>query len=420
MIPIKTKIFIDRILGIPAVYFLNIFARILGYILRIDHSLNKPVKNIVVCKFMGMGSIIQSTPMLQTLKKNYPECNLIFITSKANKEIIENIPVIDEAIYLDDDSFFTLITSTFLILLRLWRKKINLYFDLELYSFFSTIITTLSIAVNRFGYYRRANNYRLGIYTHMMYFNNNAPVIQIYLQMCRMAGCCQIIDTLIPVETKEKDWHSLKQKLNLTSDSNYLVINPNASAFFLERRWGKDNFIQLINEIVCSFPNTIIILTGNRHEFSYVDSIAKQVNVEFQDKIINTSGILTVSDLILLIKNAKLLISNDSGPMHLGLLTNTKTIGLFGPGSPQHYTNNAKNLHVFYEQVYCSPCIYNFDTPPCKGDNQCMKRIKVLQVFWEIKNILETGNISNKQINTSNIVYAHMNNNGPLGVIDRA
>ena len=90
-----TKIKIDRKLGKPVVIGLNILARMLGFTLRIDHSFNKPPRTIAICKFMGLGNIIQATPLIQTLRKNYPDAVITFITRKSNREIIELIPFID-------------------------------------------------------------------------------------------------------------------------------------------------------------------------------------------------------------------------------------------------------------------------------------------------------------------------------------
>src|SRR5258708_1026972 len=104
----NSKVIIDKVIGRPLVFLLNIAARVLGKILRPDHSLSQAPKKIVVCKFLGMGSIVQATPLLQTLKKNFPSSKIIFVTSKANKKLIEmftlsnpsfgRLPMVDEVL----------------------------------------------------------------------------------------------------------------------------------------------------------------------------------------------------------------------------------------------------------------------------------------------------------------------------------
>ena len=102
----------DKVVGLPIVYFLNILARILGFFLRIDHSLTKSVKTIVVCKFVGMGSIVQSTPLLKTLRKKYPNTKIIFVTNKTNVSLFHFIDEVDDVFYVSDKGILSLISSS--------------------------------------------------------------------------------------------------------------------------------------------------------------------------------------------------------------------------------------------------------------------------------------------------------------------
>ena len=100
------KIIIDKLIGTPLVYLINASARFLGFILGIDHSLDKPFKTIVVSKYVGLGSIIQATPLLQTLRKNFPDSHIIFVTSASNKVLLDHIPEVNEVLTISDKTFF--------------------------------------------------------------------------------------------------------------------------------------------------------------------------------------------------------------------------------------------------------------------------------------------------------------------------
>ena len=69
---IKNQIVIDNLVIRPIAYLLNFLVRIVGKITNIDHSLDKEFKTIVICKFKGLGSIIQSTPMIESFRNTYP------------------------------------------------------------------------------------------------------------------------------------------------------------------------------------------------------------------------------------------------------------------------------------------------------------------------------------------------------------
>ena len=173
---LKTELFIDRTVVKFGVLLLNVIVRVVGKVLRIDHSLHKEPRVMAICKFKGLGSILQSTPLIQTIRANYPDVQIVYVTTESNRKLAQSIPEINTVVTLNDSSFTTLIFGFFPFIYRLIRLRINHYFDLEIYSNFSSLVTTLSMATNRFGYYLRSSQYRLGIYTHMMFYNIDSPI----------------------------------------------------------------------------------------------------------------------------------------------------------------------------------------------------------------------------------------------------
>jgi hypothetical protein len=98
----KQRILAHRILAVPIAFVFNGIARLLGKLLRRDHSVtSENVKVIVVAKLIGMGSILQSVPLLRKLKRRYPNAKLIFITMKSNRELLSRLSVVDEILVLD-------------------------------------------------------------------------------------------------------------------------------------------------------------------------------------------------------------------------------------------------------------------------------------------------------------------------------
>ncbi len=410
---LKTKIVIDRIVGLPLSYGLNLLARILGFLFRINHSFDKPIKTIAVCKFVGLGSIIQTTPLLQTLRKNYPEARIIFITNNSNNALLKYIDGINQVISISDKGFGPLVISTIAMLLKLWKQKPDVYIDLEIYSNYSSMVATMSLSRNRLGFFKNDKTYRKGIYTHMLYFNIKSPISQTYLQFARLMGCKTIVPGLfintanIPQNTGEV----INQKLS-TRLEKYIIINPNASDLRLERRWALENFVTLINNMCNEFPDRQLVLIGAKNEEPYVSHLFSKLSSK--KNVIDSSGKLSVSELIGLIFNAELMVTNDTGPMHIAFALKTKTVSLFGPCSPQQY-GGLENTITIYKNIYCSPCVHEFLIPPCKGDNQCMKKITVTEVFNSARATLN----SEVKFTNPQPEIDYTNGNRPLGIILR-
>ncbi len=383
----------------------------MGKILSIDHRLDVPFQRIVICKFKGLGSIIQATPMIQALRETYPGAEITFLSTKSNATFLSKIDVIDKVITVDDSSSWRLIASLSKAIFKMLRNRPEVYIDLEIYSNFSTLVTIATLAKNRIGFYLRSSSFRMGIYTHMMYYNTNVPISEVYLQIARLMNPSANSSGLFPIFKSTADLALPKEIQN----DNYIVINPNASDLRIERRWAGQKFKQLTEQILADYPEKKVVFIGAPSEASYV----KEVLMDYSHpNLVNLAGKTTVDELIQLIYKAELVITNDTGPMHIAFACNTPTIALFGPCSPDQYGWNA-NTKIIYKQVYCSPCVHEFITPPCKGNNSCMQLITLQEVMEEVNEFYQnSAKFSDTKNNSKkNINYNH--ENIVLGMVNR-
>ena len=108
----------------------------------------EPPKIIVVAKYLGIGSILQATPMLKGLKDKYPDSKLIFVSLKSNKGLLSKYEFIDEILCVDDSSLFQIVTTSFHVIAELISRKIDLFFDLEVHSTYGSLMCLFSCAKN--------------------------------------------------------------------------------------------------------------------------------------------------------------------------------------------------------------------------------------------------------------------------------
>jgi ADP-heptose:LPS heptosyltransferase len=302
----------------------------------------------------------------------------------------------------------------------LWTNKADLYIDLETYSYYSTAVATLSCARNRFGFYRVERNIRMGVYTHMMFFNARAPIYQSYLQMARLAGCKAIIETLYNFPISDDLRSSAKEKVKTAcgnSDGGTVIINPNASDLRIERRWPLENFVSLVKNLSIAYPLKTFLLIGAANENEWVNEIHQKLDEETKKKVFNTAGLFSLGELFAVIDSGELIITNDTGPMHISFSLGRPTVSLFGPASPSQYGQNPSAFGI-YKNIYCSPCVHDFLTPPCKGDNQCMKQITVEEVFDLCKRVFSLAQKEVK-IESSSMGYLKKDGTTSLGIVER-
>ncbi|RFC55894.1 glycosyltransferase family 9 protein [Brumimicrobium aurantiacum] len=403
----KHQLAIDNYLIKPIAFLMNFLVRIVGKILSIDHNLNRDFKKIAVCKFKGMGSIIQATPMLEALRKQFPDAEIIFVSTKANATVLKKIDSIDTVVCLNDKGIFKLISTTLSALYQLVKKRPDVYIDLEIYSNFSTLFTLFTFSKNRIGFYLRSSSFNMGIYTHMMFFNNNVPISEVYLQISRLFGTNHTKNKLFPL-------HKNTPKYNAIPDQKYIIVNPNASDLRLERRWGADKFKALIKQLVVAYPSMQILVVGSKDERPYSTKTVEGIN---HPNVKNIAGKTSIDELISLIHHATLVITNDTGPMHIAFACETPTVCLFGPCSPDQYGGNAYTT-VIYKKVFCSPCVHDFNISPCNGDNVCMKLISVDEVFNSAKNHLD-DQFEPKLMHQQQTIYYSDKGQKTLGLVRR-
>jgi len=352
---------------------------------RRDHRIPPAdVRVICVAKYAGMGSILSALPLLAALKARYPHAQLVFLSSRKNATLLERVTTIDERLYVNEDSLQGIALSTLELCWRLWRLRPALYIDLELYSYYASMIAALSGARNRLGFYRKSTVFKRGLFTHLVFFNTVSPVHELYLQLGYVAGCRAPTEghadpRLRQLQLRPQDREEVQAVLGKwqSNAAPLLVVNPNASDLCLERRWPLEHFAVAIAALLDKVPALSVVLSGAPTEREYVAGLHSLLT-RYEGRVANFAGQLSVGGLLALLERADCVLTNDSGPMHMAFALGRPTIALFGPGYPKHYAMlaNSTCTIVFYEPVICSPCLYHSDTPPCGGDNQCMKLIR--------------------------------------------
>ncbi len=388
----QNKVLLDRIVGTPSAWGLNLAARSLGRALHRSHTIEPgSVRTIVVTKLLGLGSIIQATPLLVGLKRAFPQARIHFLTTRANRLLVERLPSIDQGLYLDDHAPLRFARDTLQALVGFAREGIDLYFDLEVYSAASSCLSALSLAKNRFGLYRHSAGFKRGLFTHVLYFNVNKPIRQIYLQLLAMTGATEPFSTeLERIALRPEDRSNLAAQLAAAGQrlpEKYVIVNANASDLLLERRWPASHFQRLLAMLV--ERGHAPVLTGAPSERAYVTDLWRGLPEPIRARTANLAGLIGLAELFALIEGAACVITNDTGPMHVSFSLNRPTVCLFGPGSPEHYGIERPNTQILYKGIFCSPCIYETDQPPCHGQNVCMQWITPEEVLRATEGLLQ-------------------------------
>lgn len=363
---------------------------------RNSNPVTKPleVRNIFISKYFGMGSILLATPMIRGLKSHFKNARITFVTFDQNRSFCQNISEVDRIITFDRSNFFKFTRDVFRFFFSF--HKPDIFMDLEFYCNFPLIIIILSLAKLRMAFVEKQLMRRL--YTTIpVYFNYRRHITEIFANYAIYLGAPKFpLDDYSQLKFNTND---LKKAESLADNFNEIVlVNPNASELSDLRKWPGEYFKYVIQHLLTK-PDRKVLLIGGKEDFDTGEDILsgiEGVNVE------NLSGKLSLNETFALLSIADLLVTNDSGPLHWAAALGTKTVGLFGPETPELYGHSGEKHFSFYKGIYCSPCmniLYNKITT-CR-DNQCLKQIPPQAVLTKVYEMLRQPNEASTTFQTA-------------------
>jgi lipopolysaccharide heptosyltransferase II len=164
----------------------------------------------------------------------------------------------------------------------------------------------------------------------------------------------------------------------IPSNRHYLVLNPGA-AYGSAKRWGEDRFADAADTLATEMDLDVAIV-GSEKERSIAESIQKLM----RHRVAMLTGRTSLETLIGVISGASLVLTNDSGPMHVAAALGIPTVAVFGSTDHNVTSPWGARTRVVREPVECSPCMLR----ECPIDHPCMTRISADAVCRAAREVL--------------------------------
>ena len=375
----------DRYAGIPLCWLAGLW-------LRFSTSRNPSPDNwntILVMKFFGLGSLLLSTPFLSALKRRLPEVRIVYLTFAANKELLDKLPQPDIKLLIGTSSPGAFVRSTVGAIRTLRGLSVDAVFDLEFFSKFSTLISSISGASVRVGYDLPARWRRMNL-SHPVLLDQSTHATRLFAAQLRPFGIPEEQELSITrLRSSSAAAQSMEKKLGLHRNGFTIVtININAGPTSRERRWDRARFVGVALELRSIVPSVRFFFTGTADERGYVnEALGREPGLA--PHAVNCAGLLTLDEFIALLERSSLFLTSDSGPMHIAASVGTPLVALFGPESPRFY-GPLGDSRVIYKGISCSPClnIYNAKLFVCPYHARCMSEISTHEVVSAVRQLL--------------------------------
>ena len=339
-------------------------------------------RRIAVAKYMGMGSLVLATPLLQILRQNAPHAEIAIVTSSELAELARMLPV-DRIFAWDFRSVLSALKTfpSLISSLRRWRPDV--FFDLEFFANTSALIALFSGAPIRVSFHH-AQSPRGRLLTHYLPLTPR-HTSELFANLAWAVGVS--VESLPSLCRLNYDPQKVREEIRRLPRP-FVVVNPNAGELALHRRWMPERFHELLCRLLDSFPEMNFVFIGSRSERNYVASVLAELSGH--SRVRNLAGQLNLDELCFVLDNALALITNDSGPMHLAAALGTPCVALFGPETPDHYGPMGEGHWAIYKRLPCSPCLTPFDGKmfPCPFEVRCLREISVDEVFEAAKKVI--------------------------------
>ncbi len=138
--------------------------------------------------------------------------------------------------------------------------------------------------------------------------------------------------------------------------------------------WSAARFGAVMEKLAAATDARVVVLGGPGE-----GALAREVEDALDEPPIRLQGKTSLGELIGVLSELSLLLSNDSGPMHLAAALGVPTLAVFGPTDPSETGPLGPRARFVREPVECSPCVYR----DCPIDHRCMDRIGVERVYEE-------------------------------------
>jgi lipopolysaccharide heptosyltransferase II len=314
----------------------------------------KEFKNILIVRTDRLGDVVLTMPSIKVLRQACPRARISMLVSPVPREIIEGSPCLDE-IMVDDRQNTHRGLRGFIRLIFMLRQR---PFDLaviyhtkkrtNLACFLAGIPCRIGYKNNKMGFLlthpirddrpsgqRHEAQYCLDVLRYL----GVGPNAILEKSSEELAG-----DLYVAVSKDSQEWaEAFCRKNNIRRGERLVAIHPGASD--PSKRWPECHFSELINRIA-GWYTAKIVLIGTSDFKDIARHIASQASVP----VLDMTGQTTVGQLAGLLERCDLLVSNDSGPVHLAVGVGTPVVSIFmrnQPGiNPQRWRPLGKKSRV--------------------------------------------------------------------------
>ena len=337
------------------------------------------VHRVLFVRLSAIGDIVLLSPLIHLFHDQNPEVEIDFLTRSDFQDLVQHNPFIKNIILLPKSPS---LAEVFKIALDVRRRNYSILFDFQKH-WRSYMISFLARANKVYRYKKFAvQRFFLTYFKFNLYHKIPETIPERYFiafQKLRMNWQSLASEIYVPDSIKEK----IKLKVPFDGEELRIAIAPGAGRN--TKMWPQDYFVQLIEKLQSS-TKAKIILVGGKTDIEVCENIKKYIH----KNVINLCGETTLLEIAAVLQSCDLVISNDTGVLHIAVAMKCRVIAIFGPTVKEFgfFPSWGEYKIIEHPDLNCRPCSYHGSNRCPKGHFRCMKEIDPSRVFDAVKQII--------------------------------
>ncbi len=309
------------------------------------------MQRLLVVNVNWIGDVVMTTPVFRALRREFPSAWIACLAMPRVIPVLECCPEIDEIIVNDEEGRHHGIIGMGRLVLAVRKKRFDAVFLLHRSRTRAALMFLAGIPV-RVGY----NVKRLGpLLTHVVDpLAGDGHKRDHYCQVLESFGIPvpDRVTQLVVPEKERSEIASILRARGIGEDESVVVLHVGAN--WELKRWPTEHVVRLIR-LLQGRTRMKIILSGGKAD----EALARSILAGLNGGVVSFTGQLSLRQLVALLGRAAVVVSGDSGPMHIASSVGANVVAVFGPTSPEHSGPCGPGAHqVLRHQFECNryPC----------------------------------------------------------------
>jgi lipopolysaccharide heptosyltransferase II len=351
-----------------------------------DHQ----VQRILAIKLCCLGDAILAVPALRALKQRWPQARLTVVCTPRSCAAFENLAYVDDIVCIPVTGLSgvgELIANLGTVrraLAKVRKERPNIAVDLDLYFRATPVLACMSGAPVRVGFDTEGFD-RAGLFTHSAPRARDRWEAECFMDLLRAIGVDSddlTLDFPIPPAARQAADQILSAH-GIAPGAGFVSMCPGSSKNWPSKQWSTHRFAEIVDFVHQKYRLPTVLI-GASFEVDLCDEVAGQASVD----VANLAGETSVPETAAILQRSSVLVTNDTGPLHLATAVGTPVVAIFGPTNEKKWgPRGPRDVVITNENCDCRPCYYLSYMPDCEH-RRCLAEIPASRVKDAVAGVL--------------------------------